>query len=59
MLLFETLIGSVSRKSILSFAYPAIVMLLLIPLTGCADEQADGPVPSNLSAPTNATGALD
>ena len=59
MLLFETLIGSVSRKSILSFAYPAIVILLLIPLTGCADEQAGGPVTSNLSTPANATGAAE
>ena len=35
--------------------YPALVTLLLIPLTGCADENAKGPVNSSLATSTNAT----
>lgn len=56
---FETLVGLACRKSIRSIAYPAVVILLLSSLTGCADEQAGRPVTSNLSTPTSATGAVE
>ena len=59
MLLCETLGGVVFRKSIFSMAYPAVVILFFILLTGCADEKAGGPVGSSLSAPTDPTGRLD
>lgn len=59
MLLFEPLLGFAFRKPIRSLAYPAVVILLLSSLTGCADEQAGRPVTSNLSAPTSATGAVE
>ena len=58
MLRFQ-LLGCAFRKFILFMAHPAVVILFLIPLTGCADEQASGPVTSNLSAPTDATGASE
>ncbi len=59
MSMFEAVVGLASRKSILSLIYPAIVVLLLIPLTGCADERAGGPITSNVSAPTSATSPLE
>ena len=59
MLLFEPLLGFAFRKPIRSLAYPALIFFLLIPLTGCADEKVGGPVTSNLSAPTNETGAVE
>lgn len=59
MLLFETLLGYAFRKSVLSLSYPAVVILLLSSLIGCADENAGGPVTSNLSVPTNETSAVE
>lgn len=59
MLLFETLLGFAFRKSVLSRSCPAVVILLVSSLTGCADENAGGPATSNLSAPMNATGAVE
>ncbi|MBS0150561.1 MAG: fibronectin type III domain-containing protein [Nitrospira sp.] len=59
MLLFETLVGLACGKPIRSIAYPVVMILLLSSVTGCADENAGGPVASNLSAPTNATGAME
>lgn len=59
MLLFKTLLGFAFRKSVLSLSYPAVVILMLSSLIGCADENAGGPVTSNLSAPSSTTGAVE
>lgn len=59
MLTSDLSANCVSWKSTNLIARPALVILLFLSLTGCADEQAGGPVTSNLSAPANATGALE
>ena len=46
-------------KSTNSIVQPKFVLILLLSLTGCADERAGGPVTSNVSAPTSATGPLE
>ncbi|MBX3300780.1 MAG: fibronectin type III domain-containing protein [Nitrospira sp.] len=59
MLIFKFLIGLVSRGSITSMAYVALLIPPLISLTGCTGEGAGGPVISSLSTPTDATAESD
>jgi hypothetical protein len=55
MLIFKFLISLVSRESITSMAYVALLILPLISLAGCTGEGAGGPIISSLSTPTDAT----
>jgi hypothetical protein len=59
MLIFKFLIGLVSRESITSIAYVALLLPPLISLAGCTGEGAGGPIISSLSAPTDATTGSD
>jgi len=59
MLRLETLVRFFSRKSIISTAYPALLILPFIALAGCTNDGAGGPTISSLSKPTNATAGLD
>jgi hypothetical protein len=59
MMTLETLISFFSRKSIISTAYPALLILLFIALAGCTNDGAGGPTISSLSTPTNASAGLD
>ena len=55
----ETLVSFLSRKSIISTAYPALLILPFIALAGCTNDGAGGPTISSLSTPTNASAGLD
>jgi len=55
----ETLVSLFSRKSIISTAYPALLILPFIALAGCTNDGAGGPTISSLSTPTNASAGLD
>lgn len=59
MLRLETLVRFFSRKSIISTAYPALLILPFIALAGCTNDGAGGPTISSLSTPTDATAGLD
>jgi hypothetical protein len=55
MMTLETLVSFFSRKSIISTAYPALLILPFIALVGCTNDGAGGPTISSLSTPTDAT----
>ena len=59
MMTLETLVSLFSRKSIISTAYPALLILPFIALAGCTNDGAGGPTISSLSTPTNASAGLD
>ncbi len=59
MMTLETLVSLFSRKSIISTAYSALLILPLIALAGCTNDGAGGPTISSLSTPTDATAGLD
>jgi len=59
MMTLETLVSFLSRKSIISTAYPALLILPFIALAGCTNDGAGGPTISSLSTPTNASAGLD
>jgi Fibronectin type III domain len=59
MMTLETLVSFFSRKSIISTAYPALLILPFIALAGCTNDGAGGPTISSLSTPTDATTGLD
>lgn len=54
-----TLANIVFRKSIFSIPYLIFVVPLLMPLTGCSNDGAGGPIISSLSTPTDATAGVD
>jgi len=55
MMTLETLVSFFSRKSIISTAYPALLILPFIALAGCTNDGAGGPTISSLSTPTDAS----
>jgi len=55
----ETLVSLFSRKSIISTAYPALLILPFIALAGCTNDGAGGPTISSLSTSTDASADLD
>jgi hypothetical protein len=59
MLMRETLPSLVTCKSHVLMTHLAILTLLLMPLTGCTNNGAGGPVISSLSTPTDASAGLD
>ena len=59
MLTRKNLTGSVAWKSNAPMTYLALFILSLIPLAGCTNDGAGGPVISSLSTPTDATAGLD
>jgi len=59
MMKLETLTSFFSRKSIISTAYPALLILPFIALAGCTNDGTGGPTISSLSTPTDATAGLD
>ena len=59
MMTLETLVSLFSRKSIISTAYPALLILPFIALAGCTNDGAGGPTISSLSTSTDASADLD
>ena len=59
MMTLETLVSLFSRKSIISTAYSALLILPFIALAGCTNDGAGVPTISSLSTPTDATAELD
>lgn len=59
MLTLKDSVRFVSRKSIRSIAYLALLILPLISLAGCADDGGGGPMVSSVSAPADASADLD
>jgi hypothetical protein len=59
MMTLETVVSFFSGKSIISTAYPALLILPFIALAGCTNDGAGGPTISSLSTPTDATAGLD
>jgi len=59
MMTLKALVSLFSRKSVISTAYPALLILPLIALAGCTNDGAGGPTISSLSTPTDATAGLD
>ena len=55
----ETLVSFFSRKSIISTAYSALLILPFIALAGCTNDGAGGPTISSLSTPTDTSAGVD
>ena len=59
MLPLQTLASFSSWKSNISASHLILVIILLMPLSGCTGEGAGGPIISSLSTPTDATEKLN
>lgn len=59
MTLLETLACFASRKSNISMAHLILVIFPLMPLAGCSNDGAGGPVISSLSTPSDTTTGVD